>query len=211
MKIILFLFFSSSVFLYAQPVIQVDTLINFTKEDSASLSKELDIMQSILNSDLFWKLIMAADFQCRSQRIFHFGRKKRKSNYPMVKKDKKTYTNQEIHDLLWFGDDEIGTKNDAVINLKLKAKTFEPNKNGTTTHGSTNKNSLIISSSPKTRINNKTPGVYACHLIHEYIHVLGFKHKSNNPTKNKKKCEGIDVVLGIQNIAVSTLNKIRSN
>lgn len=203
----IFLFFIS-VGGFAQPKVKVDTLIDFTRKDSLSLRRELKIMQAVLDSPVFWELIIETNFYCRNQRRFHWGRNPFKSDYPIKKKDRHDYTNQEINDLIWNGDDEIGTPNDGIINLKLRAKHFEPNRNGTITHGSTNKNTLIISSSPTTRINNKTKGVYACHLLHEYMHVLGFKHKSNHPTKNKKKCGGVDVVLGIQQIAIKTYKHI---
>lgn len=193
----------------AQPTVKIDTLIDFSKKDSLSLMKELKIMNAVLNSDVFWKKIKTYDFSCTNQRTFHSGRKKKEALYPKKRRDKHLYTNQEIHDLIWFGQDEIGEIRDGVINLKLRSKKYPPNKNGTTTHGSTNKNTLIISSSPKTRINNKTTGVYACHLFHEYMHVLGFEHRSNDPKKNRKKCGGPDVALGIQLIAIETIKAIR--
>ncbi len=205
--LIILIIFGSTCF--AQPTIKIDTLIDFSKEDSISLQKELKIVKTILDSEVFWSKIKAYDFSCTNQRTFHSGRKKKKTLYPKKRRDRHVYTNQEIHDLLWFGQDEIGEPKDGVIDLKLRSKKYSPNKNGTTTHGSTNKNTLIISSSPKTRINNSTKGVYACHLLHEYMHVLGFEHKSNDPKKNKKKCGGSDVALGIQLIAIETLKELR--
>lgn len=157
-------------------------------------------MQRILSNDQFWSAILETDFYCTNQRILHAYRN-RKSEYPKKRKDRHNYSNQEIYDLLWFGDDEIGSPKDGVLNFKLQVKIFEPNKNGTVTHGSTNRNTLIISSSPTTRINSPKQGVYACHLIHEYMHVLGFKHKHNTPSKNEKKCGGVDVPLRIQQLA----------
>lgn len=189
------------------PRVQVDTLIDFSKQDSVSLAKELFILQQILYSPKFWSEILGTKFYCTDQRILHAKRKK-SSVYPKLKKDKHTYSSLEIHDMLLYGDDEIGESKDGIINLKLRSKVFKPNKNGSTTHGSTNKNTLIISSSPETRINSKVKGQYACHIIHEYMHILGFKHKNNLPSKNKVKCGGVDVPLRIQKIATSLVGAI---
>ena len=189
------------------PRVQIDTLIDFSKKDSNSLTKELLILQQILYSPKFWSEIRACQFYCADQRILH-SKRKSSSTYPKVKKDKHLYTSIEIHDMLMNGDDEIGEPMDGVINLKLRSKIFKPNKNGSTTHGSTNKNTLIISSSPDTRINSKVKGQYACHLIHEYMHILGFKHKNNLPSKNKEKCGDVDVPLRIQKIAASLIGEI---
>lgn len=184
----------------AYPKVKIDTLIDFTAEDSLALKKELVLMDKLLSNPKFWAQIKQARFFCTAQRIYH-SKRKRKSLYPKLKKDKHSYTSQEIHDLLWFGQDEIGGLNDQVINLKLRAKDYPKNKNGSQTHGSTNSGTLIISSDRKTRIHSKIKGKYAAHLLHEYMHVLGFKHKSNSPSINKKKCGGIDVPLRIQKIA----------
>ena len=192
------LFVSLSVWAY--PKVQIDTLIDFTKEDSAALKKELKIMQSILKNDLFWEKILAADFGCPDWRRLHHYRK-RKAEYPRLKKDKHFYTNEEIKELLWTGDDEIGEPKDGIINLKLRAKDYEQNKKGRTKHGGTNKNTLLISTNRSTRIHSKKKGTYACHLIHEYMHVLGFKHRKSLPSKTEKKCGAKDVALRIQLIA----------
>ena len=186
------------------PVVYIDTLIDFTKEDSLALNKELNILQSILRNDTFWSRIKSATFYCTNRRIYH-AKRSRKSIYPRIKKDKHFYTSTEIHDLIWNGEDEIGQSKDGIINLKLMAKDYEPNKNGSITHGSTNKNTLIIKSNRATRIHSAIPGKYACHILHEYMHVLGFKHIDNSPTKNTEKCGGIDVPLRIQKIAESVL------
>jgi hypothetical protein len=187
------------------PTVKIDTLIDFTKEDSAALFTEIKILESkILGNKGFWDKIIAAEFYCRQMRIFHC-RRKRKSIYRKIKKDKHEYTNKEIHDLLFYGMDEIGGINDGVLNFKLKAVDKEKNRNGSMTHGSTNSGSLIISSNRKTRIHSKIKGKYAVHLLHEYMHVLGFKHKNNSPSKNKKKCGGIDIPLKVQQIAESCL------
>ena len=188
------------------PTVRIDTLIDFTKEDSAALKKEIVILNAVLANDAFWEAIISAEFYCTAQRVYHSTRK-RKAEYPKLKKDKHSYTSQEIHDLIWNGEDEIGGEKDGVINLKLRAKDIPINKNGSQTHGSTNSGSLIISSNRKTRIQSKIKGKYAAHLLHEYIHVLGFKHKNNLPSKNKVKCGGIDVPLRIQKIAEGIINK----
>ncbi len=185
---------------HAFPTVKVDTLIDFNASDSLALKKELELMDVLLSNPKFWLQIKKAHFFCSAQRTYH-SKRKRHSIYPKLKKDKHSYTSQEIHDLLWFGQDEIGSPNDQVINLKLRAKDYPKNKNGSQTHGSTNSGTLIISSDRKTRIHSKIKGKYAAHLLHEYMHVLGFKHKSNSPSINKKKCGGIDVPLRIQKIA----------
>ena len=187
------------------PTVKIDTLIDFTKEDSSALYKEINILETkILGNKFFWEKILAAEYYCSQMRIFH-SRRTRKSEYPRQKKDKHNYTNLEIHELLFYGMDEIGSVKDGVINLKLKAVDKEKNRNGSMTHGSTNSGTLIISSNRKTRIHAKEKGRYAVHLLHEYMHILGFKHKQNSPSKNKKKCGGIDIPLKIQRIAESCL------
>jgi len=187
------------------PKVKIDTLIDFTKEDSLALYKEIKILETkILGNKLFWDKILDAEYFCRQMRIFH-SRRKHKSVYPKQKKDKHSYSNLEIHDLLFYGMDEIGSVNDGIINFNLKAVDKEKNRNGSMTHGSTNSGTLIISSNRKTRIHSSKKGKYAVHLLHEYMHVLGFKHKNNSPSKNKKKCKGIDIPLKIQQIAESCL------
>lgn len=193
-------FLAFSITAWSYPKVQVDTLIDFSKEDSASLKRELKILKFVLESDEFWEGILEADFFCTNRRVLHHYRK-RGGEFPRLKKDRHHYTNQEIHDLLWYGDDELGEPKDGIINLRLRSKIFPVKKEGYRTHGTTSKNTLIISSSPETRINNKQPGTYACHLLHEYMHVLGFKHKDNSPSKNFKKCGGVGVPLRIQTIA----------
>lgn len=165
------------------------------------------VLQQILDSPLFWDAILKATFYCTDQRILHHYRR-RGGEFPKRKKDKHLYTNQEIHDLLFFGDDELGAPKDGVLNFRLKSKTFKKNRNGSVTHGTTSRNTMIISSSSDTRINNPKSGTYAVHLLHEYMHILGFKHKNNLPSKNKKKCGGVDVPLRIQIIAKSVLKRI---
>lgn len=189
----------------AYPSVQVDTLIDFNKADSAALYKEIKILTSILESDLFWTKILEANFGCTDWRRLHHYRK-RKAEYPRLKMDRHSYSNQEIYDLLWYGDDEIGRPKDSVINLKLKAKDYEQTKKGRTKHGGTNKNTLVISSDRKTRIHSNIEGQYACHIIHEYMHVLGFKHPKDLPSKTEKKCGEKDVPLRIQLMAMEVFN-----
>lgn len=188
------------------PKVHIDTLIDFTLKDSSALANEVLLMNKLLSNPQFWSAIKEANFFCPNQRVYH-AKRKRKSEYPRLKKDKHNYSSAEIHDLLWYGQDEIGEEKDGIINLKLKAKDYPKNKNGSQTHGSTNSGSLIISSDRATRIHSKIKGKYAAHLLHEYMHVLGFKHKSNLPSKNKIKCGGIDVPLRIQKIAEGIINK----
>lgn len=189
------------------PTVKVDTLIDFTKADSSALTNELIILNKILSNDQFWKKIKSAEYYCSNRRIFH-AKRSPWAEYPRQKKDRHDYSPTEIYQLLWTGDDEIGSKNDGLINLKLMATDFKPNRNGSITHGSTNRNTLVIKSSRTTRIQSKVRGKYACHLLHEYMHVLGFKHISNNPTKNIQECGGIDVPLKIQKIAESILSLV---
>lgn len=184
----------------AYPMAKIDTLIDFTVADSIAVHKEIKLLNKLLANREFWIAIKKTEFFCTNQRVYH-AKRKRKSVYPKQKKDKHPYTSNEIHGLLWFGQDEIGGEKDEIIDLKLRAKDYPKNKNGSQTHGSTNSGSLIISSDRKTRIHSKIKGKYAAHLLHEYMHVLGFKHKSNSPSKNLDKCGGIDVPLGIQKIA----------
>ena len=202
----LFVFFVSTT--WAQPFVKIDTLIDFTKEDSLALFIEIDILEKIIQNDLFWKEIEKYDFGCRNRRIYH-SKRSRSAGYPKLKKDKHNYTNTEIINLIKIGADEIGETNDSTLNFKLKAKTYEKNSNSKVTHGSTNKNTLIITSNRETRVNSSKTGAYACHLLHEYMHVLGFKHKSNSPSKNKNYCGGIDVPLGIQKIAQKVLKSLK--
>ncbi|MBD3637878.1 MAG: hypothetical protein HUJ25_11030 [Crocinitomicaceae bacterium] len=192
---------------YAYPTVKVDTLIDFTKADSAALKTELQLLDKILQNERFWEGIKNFEFHCTNWRRLHHYRK-RNALYPKQKKDKHNYSNEEIYNLLWTGDDEIGSPKDSVINLKLQAKDYEQNKKGRTRHGGLDKNTLVISSNRKTRIHSGNPGEYACHLLHEYMHVLGFKHRKGRPSRTKKKCGGTDVALGVQLIAKDVLKKV---
>lgn len=207
-RLLILTFISFSLLGSAYPKVKIDTLIDFTKEDSMALDKEIEILQGILENDLFWQKIKEADFGCAHLRDLFFFRK-RKADYPKKKRDKHQYSSQEIHDLIWFGDDEIGQPKDGFINLKLQAydhiQTRREKRKKLVKHGSTNKNTLIIKSNRATRIHAPNRGAYACHLIHEYMHVLGFRHKTKIPSKTTKKCGNVDVALGIQQIARSLL------
>jgi hypothetical protein len=208
MKYLIFLliFFTSPVS-YSSLRVEIDTLIDFNKEDSLHLFGEIELINKIVGTELFWELMADYDFGCRNRRIYH-SKRSRKALYPKLKKDKLSYSNQDLILLLKSGSDEIGEINDQLINMKLKAKTYTESSNNSVMHGSTNKNTLIITSNRETRIQSTIMGVYACHLLHEYMHVLGFKHKFNSPSKNRAYCKGIDVPLGIQKIASTVLKKM---
>jgi hypothetical protein len=197
----------SNLHVQAYPKVHIDTLIDFTADDSAALSSELKILQKILSTDTFWEAILNANYYCANWRRLHHYRR-RNAQYPKWKKDKHIYSSKEIQRLLWTGDDEIGLPKDGLINLKLKAKDYEQNKKGLTRHGGTDRNTLIISSNRKTRIHSGKKGTYACHLLHEYMHVLGFKHPKSTPSKTKKKCGGDDVTLTVQKIGIATLRTL---
>jgi hypothetical protein len=205
--LLLFIVLTCSNQALSYPTVKVDTLIDFTKEDSFALKNELIVLNKILSSDRFWEKVKSAEYYCTNRRVFH-SKRSPWAEYPRQKKDKHDYSSDEIYQLLWNGDDEIGGENDGVINFKLMATDFKPNRNGTITHGSTNRNTLVIKSSRSTRIQSNVRGKYACHLLHEYMHVLGFKHISNNPSKNKQACGGTDVPLKIQKIGESIVHEI---
>lgn len=198
---LLFLFIGYSGLAQNYPLVKVFSLENFTRQDSLQLKVELDLLQTkVLNNPDFWKDIKNADFGCRNRRVFH-SRRSRTCNYPDLPIDKKSYSNIEIHDLLFFGNDELGRINDGKIDLNLALFSSERTSTGKIVHGRTNSCFLRISSSRNTRLYSQPAGSYAKHLLHEYMHILGFKHRSNNKRRNKRKCKGLDVPWRIQEIA----------
>ncbi len=182
------------------PVIKVETLKNFTANDSVRLNKELKLLQEqILNNSQFWEDVKNADYGCRNRRIYQNSRS-RNCEFPKLDKDLNSYSNIEIHDLLFYGQDEIGQERDGMINLRLNLFEKDRAGNGNIIHGRTSSCNLTISSSRKTRL-FASEGSYAKHILHEYMHILGFKHKSNKRKRNTRKCKGDDVSWAIQEIA----------
>lgn len=86
----------------------------------------------------------------------------------------KRFHAEEIYDLIINGDDGLGTKDDGIIDLYLDFDlTLSGNVLGSTTCGKI--------TSGKNFFNNNSAETYAAHILHEYMHVLGFNHFLNNP------------------------------
>ncbi|MDT0608036.1 hypothetical protein [Croceitalea rosinachiae] len=172
--------------------------MNFRKKDTKRLQKELDLLQNrVLNNTQFWNDVRNCTYKCADKRILKTTSRKGKCPYERQEpKDTKLYSSKEIHDLLRSGDDEVGNPKDSIINLKLKLynKLIGPTK------GKTSGCTLLISSVRRKTI-KKEQGVYAAHILHEEIHVLGFKHISNSVEKNKLLCNGYYVPNAIGKIA----------
>lgn len=86
----------------------------------------------------------------------------------------KRYNSVEIFDLIIKGNDGLGTYNDNIIDLYLD---LDPNLRGNVL-GSTSCGRIT---SGKLFFQNNSKEKYASHLIHEYMHVLGFNHFLNKP------------------------------
>ncbi len=196
-----FNFFSQISFGQNFPKIKIESLKDFTKKDSIRLFEEIKLLEEkVLKNPVFWEEIKTSSFGCTNRRIYQSTRSRR-CEYPKLPKDTHDYTSQEIHDLLFFGQDEIGSEKDSVINLKLRLYGKQTSRTGKIIHGKTSSCSLTIASSRKTRLFTPEKGNYAIHILHEYMHILGFKHISNKRKRNKRKCGGDDVAWGIQMIA----------
>jgi len=146
--------------------------IRFTNQfdDNAKLKvkKGLYWLDSIVGTDHFRDKVEKLKY--KNTKI------KNKVNLKCVaeKRTNKRYSSEDIYDLLINGDDGLGQPNDKIIDLYLD---LDPDLSGNVL-GSTSCGRI---KSGKLYFSKNSAEVYAAHLIHEYMHVLGFNHFLNNP------------------------------
>ncbi|MET1260220.1 hypothetical protein ABV409_12800 [Flagellimonas sp. DF-77] len=209
LKIYIALFFLSVSGLSAQyfgPKVSIDSLVNFSRQDSLRLNEEIELLENlVLQNPNFWNDLRQCDFKCSNQLVIRKRSVNKKGTYPKKNKKQrfvKDYTNDEIFDMLFLGNDLIGNANDSILNLNLKLYERDTKSD---TKGRTNGFYQIIKSYRNKTINQEK-GTYAAHLLHEYLHLLGFVHISQSAKRNKRKCRGYDVPYSIGKLAQKYLN-----
>ena len=179
------------------PKIKIHSMENFSASEKERVKEEMALLETkVLQNEAFWERIKTCVYQCTDRRILQSERNK-DCPYARLPRDGHHYTSQEVHDLLFYGDDEIGLPKDGILDLKLRIK--KRNKKGSS-KGSTSGCVLKISSYRSKTIRQQK-GVYAAHILHEYMHVLGFSHHDQNARKNRKICEGYDIPYAVGKIA----------
>lgn len=116
---------------------------------------------------------------------------------------KKRYNGKEIYQLLLMGNDGLGSDNDRTIDLFID---LDPELSGNVL-GST---SCGIITSGQKFFNDKGSKRYASHLLHEYMHVLGFNHFLNNPLARSFFLKKNDPAYQIGKLTKGFIKKVNS-
>ncbi len=130
-------------------------LEGFSDEEKEKANIAIEMIRELINSEIFKEKVLAVP-------SFTKNKIKRKTG-------NKRYTNQEIYDLILSGED-LKNPADGVINLKLNLYDSEKNE-----IGHTNMTTLEISTFRGYFLSKKIKN-YAAHILHEYMHVIGFVH-----------------------------------
>lgn len=131
----------------AQTKVNIQLFNGFTDTAiKAKLDSAVDIVEMLVNSKLFEEKVLRSKYL----------RKKNKSN-------------QEILNLFKSGKKESSVSDNVIINLKVDV--YDNSKNEI---GNTDNDNVIHTN--KQYILENGASCYAAHLIHEYCHVLGFRH-----------------------------------
>tara|TARA_R110002012_G_scaffold300131_1_gene499656 strand:- start:11904 stop:12446 length:543 start_codon:yes stop_codon:yes gene_type:complete len=163
--------------------------------------EEIHVLETkVLENRDFWEAVKNCDFKCSNRLRIRKKSTLREGTYPRKYKRetfRKDYTNEEIYQMLFNGNDLIGVENDGEINLNLR---LDDKKFNTVTNGKTSGFYQRITSYRSKTI-DREKGTYAAHILHEYMHLLGFIHKSQKTKRNKRKCGGNDVPYSIGKLA----------
>ncbi len=135
--------------------ITVNFLEGFNETEKKKASKSINLLENIINTQEFKEAVL---------KVPSFSKNKIKR-----KTGNKKYSNQEILDLILSGED-LKNPADNIINLNLDLYNGEKNE-----IGHTNMNTLTISTY-QGYFNKKDIKLYAAHLLHEYMHIIGFIH-----------------------------------
>ena len=139
--------------------IEANYIEGFSNSDIIRAKEAIEILEALVNSQEFKKAVI-------SERRF----KRRKIK---TKSGNHKYTNTEILNLILSGEDLKNSANN-IVNLNLKL--YDSKKNEI---GNTNTSTLIISTYRGYFINSDIK-CYTCHILHEYMHVIGFTHSFFN-------------------------------
>lgn len=135
--------------------INTNFLEGFSNDEIERAKIAINMLEETINSEVFKEKVLAVP-------KFTKNKIKRKTG-------NKRYNNQEILDLILSGED-LNNPADGVINLNLKLYDSEKNE-----IGHTNMTTLQISTY-RGYFSEKDIENYAAHLLHEYMHVIGFVH-----------------------------------
>jgi hypothetical protein len=136
---------------------------NFTREDINKTKLALKWLDSIIGTHIFRDGIKSLSYKNSILR--------NKNNRECLStKTKKRYSSVEIYNLIANGNDGLGDENDGIIDLYLD---LDGELKGVVLGGTT----CGIIKSGRNFFESNKPEVYAAHLIHEYMHVLGFNHR----------------------------------
>ncbi|WP_109301761.1 hypothetical protein [Aquimarina sp. AU474] len=135
--------------------IQVNYIEGFNQQHLVKANQAIQLVQDLVNSNAFKEAVL-------SVRRFKNPRVRRRTG-------RRRYSNQEILDLILGGRD-LNNPADQIMNFRLRLYDSQVNE-----IGNTNMTTLIISTF-KGYLEDNAVGCYAAHLLHEYMHTIGFTH-----------------------------------
>ncbi|MCA0154458.1 hypothetical protein [Winogradskyella vincentii] len=140
----------------------------FDDADKMKTKNGLLWLDEVMDKDSFKSKVVKMRY--KNTRIKNKVNKKCKAE----NRTKKRYNAEEIFELLVKGNDGLGNLNDQIIDLYLDLDPdLRGNVLGSTSCGRIKSGRLFFENNSKEK--------YASHLIHEYMHVLGFNHFLNKP------------------------------
>ena len=151
---IIFILLVSNFFVFAQTKIEVRFIDGFTDIEKEIVIKNISKLEKFINSKDFENLVINA-------KPFKRNRIKNYSN-------SKKYSNREVLELIRSGK-EFNTKPDSIITLKLILYDSEKNEIGHT-------DGLQQIHTYRDYFKKNSNDKYLSHLLHEYCHVIGFRH-----------------------------------
>lgn len=139
-------------------IIKVEETVDYDKTSLIKLSEAVYLLDSLLRTDEFYTRFMKSSFV-----------------------GTKNMTNQEIYAYLMSGNSKYDTTSDKTINLYLSE--YDNYAGG---------NELGVTRGKKTSthrcfILKNDVGCLAGHLLHEYLHVMGFSHRNIRSERPKKR------------------------
>lgn len=135
----------------SQTRVQLVFVDGFSDEEKEKVEMNIDKLEKVLNSSEFKKKVQEAKFVRRR-----------------IKQYKRRFSSEEILQLI-LGGKELNSEYDSMITMKLKLYDSEKNEIGHTDKD------LVINTFRGYLANNPIED-YLSHILHEYCHVMGFRH-----------------------------------
>lgn len=142
----------------SQTKIKIDFMDGFNDSEKTIVFENISKLEELINSPEFEKRVSNYKTFCRNK-------------IPALSKKRK-YKNIEVLELI-RGGKELNSDNDNVINLKLNLYDSESKEIGYTD------TDLQIINTRRAYFQGNHINYYLSHLLHEYCHILGFRHAYN--------------------------------